>query len=970
MNEWRGALGAYVQKLGEYDCLSDDDEKEPALRAELLSTVLKSGTVSSRGAWGDKDWSQPQWLVLAPSRCDGEGGVAADPFLAALRDFPGDDGSSFDELEVWPAAPLAEALGRLARPIRDDPEALEDIYAEASASGVGVDDLAALVHALHDARRSRRDDDSLDDVSTQGTVDAGAIEGELEVAELRERTRRAAAAADATTTACELDDLLADGRSCGLETELANKLEGLREQGPAFVAARLETATAAPLLCQSAAALLDLAEAADAVLSPELAATRGSSRSTATPWSAVKAADDEDASLDKLREALTYAKELPRTADVVRLEARVAARAPDDALVVASSARRFEAAAAAPRAADVAELEARVVLETKREARARVRGDDGGGDDSATGLLLRRALGRRFAQCEAAELPPDELRAVARKRDAYAAGAAALDALAAALRAEDLAALEARSPPAEPRRLARGARPGRQAGAARRRTKRGSRARPARGRASPTRSRRRRRPANWYARASAGRATSVAGPRGSGARCGRPCSRAARSVTRSSLGLDPDDRDDERRHVALVAGSFDGATGAYLAQRSSARSGGGGGGPGDGGEYLLDGAALDVYAREDRCCFDVRVDGVPPLELAAAGAAERDAWAGARRALAALRRSPTSAPRPSRARGSRRVARAGDAADAETLDALRSEAAVLGLGGTADALSARLDVEALLDADVAGADDLDGLVLAIDRARFGGVGLDSPAYTRAVAKGERLLAMQQARDELALLAACEGVAALVEGGARARRGLPDEELAAISAKIDALCEAQERAFGTPKSGDRAVPAGSFTLVADALVATYKSDAAAWPPRALVDAVSAAPPLIRGPLAVRLEVHGEWTACDEAKLYGVTFQGDALAGPMLRVRGEFLPLRDCRVDEAPPARTARSPSSTRRRRACSCARTTAGAGSAPCAARSPRTSTSSRSSARCPSSGAPWTAEAGRGRDLAAAENAA
>ncbi|KAH8065264.1 hypothetical protein JL720_12869 [Aureococcus anophagefferens] len=247
-------------------------------------------------------------------------------------------------------------------------------------------------------------------------------------------------------------------------------------------------------------------------------------------------------------------------------------------------------------------------------------------------------------------------------------------------------------------------------------------------------------------------------------------------VTRSSLGLDPDDRDDERRHVALVAGSFDGATGAYLGPALlCSRDGGDGDGPGDGGEYLLDGAALDVYAREDRCCFDVRVDGVPPLELAAAGAAERDA--GGRRAR--------------RARGAPR---------------------------------------------------------------------------------------------------------------RARR---------------------ERAFGTPKSGDRAVPsgrrstakkrrprrrraavaeAGSFTLVADALVATYKSDAAAWPPRALVDAVSAAPPLIRGPLAVRLEVHGEWTACDDAKLYGVTFQGDALAGPMLRVRGEFLPLRDCRVDEAPPATT--------------------------------------------------------------------
>ena len=1413
MNEWRGALGAYVQKLGEYDLLcSDDDEKEPALRAELLSTVLKSGTVSSRGAWGDKDWSQPQWLVLAPSRCDSEGGVAADPFLAALRDFPGDDGS-FEELEVWRVSlaslgaihrseseprvlglecadgarvfvecldgdrddwhdavqgvaavckalrnedqletieeasdeesdegsrraadasqsadqsPDDDARRRRAAeksarwavsarsPIRDDPEALEDIYAEASASGVGADDLTALVHALHDARRSRRDDDSLDDVSTQGTVDAGAIEGELEVTELRERTRRAAAAADATTTACELDDLLADGRSCGLETELANKLEGLRaNKDPAFVAARLETATAAPLLCQSAAALLDLAEAADAVLSPELArdawvhrnrharalrafdalraAAPGDDREAifqaiaalaveaprlteaeetivmtarakvlaldrrdAVVQAVKDAADDEDASLDKLREALTYAKELPRTADVVRLEARVAARAPDDALFQArdaaakvealqtvllrgaawglearelaviddrrrtilaagvavaegivarvladknssraSSAAALEAARPLLGAADVAELEARVVLETKREAaRARVRGDDGGGDDSATGLLLRaQRWTDALAECEAAELPPDELRAVARKRDAYAAGAAALDALAAALRAEDLAALEAAVAAADAsapdhslalvakRKIAalrarglaltkvaaalkgddadalRGAvaaakarypgHPliaaaerkaevlGRRAAlrrrldaaeqgeegaatsaaglrrraatwqalvdeaaplfgndsdeAARARDRRDSLARraaqldalddavdrddldaieacvdampssPAADRglrraealraerlardeaadledahraaldaerdsarvaavadaglaaaqrvgspatlaravealgrdASPDKARlaahvlsTRTRVADALATASAPgdlvraclRAERTGHPRDE--RAYAAARRALRSavlasgalyVTRSSLGLDPDDRDDERRHVALVAGSFDGATGAYLGPALLCSRDGNGDGPGDGGEYLLDGAALEIYAREDRCCFDVRVDGVPPLELAAAGAAERDAWTDAvRGALAAhhgalaeyddldaeasearqrlLRAARCGGPgdaaaapgfHASRARAhatkpglaalrDRVRARAGDAADAETLDALRSEAAVLGLGGTADALSARLDVEALLDADVAGADDLDGLVLAIDRARFGGVGLDSPAYTRAVAKGERLLAMQQARDELALLRACEDVAALVEAAARARAaGLPDEELAVISAQIDALCEAQERAFGTPKSGDRAVPvrptkstakkraaaraavaaavaeAGSFTLVADALVATYKSDAAAWPPRALVDAVSAAPPLIRGPLAVRLEVHGEWTACDDAKLYGVTFQGDALAGPVLRVRGEFLPLRDCRVDEAPP-----------------------------------------------------------------------
>ncbi|KAH8065263.1 hypothetical protein JL720_12868 [Aureococcus anophagefferens] len=410
MNEWRGALGAYVQKLGEYDCLSDDDEKEPALRAELLSTVLKSGTVSSRGAWGDKDWSQPQWLVLAPSRCDGEGGVAADPFLAALRDFPGDDGSSFDELEVWRVSlarrgrlqgardedqletieeasdeesdegsrraadveksPDDDARRRRAAeksarwavsarsPIRDDPEALEDIYAEASASGVGVDDLAALVHALHDARRSRRDDDSLDDVST----------------------------------CVEINHSRATRGSTGTATRARFARSALRAAAPgddreAIFQAIAALAVEAPRLTEAEETIVMTARAKVLALDRRDAVVR-----------AVKdAADDEDASLDKLREALTYAKELPRTADVVRLEAR---------------------------------LEARVVLETKREAaRARVRGDDGGGDDSATGLLLRaQRWTDALAECEAAELPPDELRAVARKRDAYAAGAAALDA--------------------------------------------------------------------------------------------------------------------------------------------------------------------------------------------------------------------------------------------------------------------------------------------------------------------------------------------------------------------------------------------------------------------------------------------------------------------------------------------------------------------------------------------------------------
>ncbi|KAH8066990.1 hypothetical protein JL721_7986 [Aureococcus anophagefferens] len=207
MNEWRGALGAYVQKLGEYDCLSDDDEKEPALRAELLSTVLKSGTVSgarSLASLGATHRSESEPRVLGLECADGarvfveclDGdrddwydavqGVAA--VCKALRDEDqletieeasdeeSDEGSRrAADVEKSPDDDArrrrrAEKSARWAvsacSPIRDDPEALEDIYAEASASGVGVDDLAALVHALHDARRSRRDDDSLDDVST------------------------------------------------------------------------------------------------------------------------------------------------------------------------------------------------------------------------------------------------------------------------------------------------------------------------------------------------------------------------------------------------------------------------------------------------------------------------------------------------------------------------------------------------------------------------------------------------------------------------------------------------------------------------------------------------------------------------------------------------------------------------------------------------------------------------------------
>ncbi|KAH8050446.1 hypothetical protein JL722_11417 [Aureococcus anophagefferens] len=97
--------------------------------------------------------------------------------------------------------------------------------------------------------------------------------------------------------------------------------------------------------------------------------------------------------------------------------------------------------------------------------------------------------------------------------------------------------------------------------------------------------------------------------------------------------------------------------------------------------------------------------------------------------------------------------------------------------------------------------------------------------------------------------------------------------------------------------------GSFALVADALVALHKCDPSAWPPkapRALVDAVSAAPPVFCGPLAVRLDIDEDWTACDEAKLYGVTFEGDALSMAMLCIGDLKVKLGvDCRVVEPKP-----------------------------------------------------------------------
>ncbi|KAK7249116.1 hypothetical protein SO694_00044279 [Aureococcus anophagefferens] len=101
----------------------------------------------------------------------------------------------------------------------------------------------------------------------------------------------------------------------------------------------------------------------------------------------------------------------------------------------------------------------------------------------------------------------------------------------------------------------------------------------------------------------------------------------------------------------------------------------------------------------------------------------------------------------------------------------------------------------------------------------------------------------------------------------------------------------------------AVP-GSFALVADALVALHKCDPSVWPPkapRALVDAVSAAPPVFCGPLAVRLDIDEDWNAYDEAKLYGVTFEGDALSMAMLCI-GDALKVKlgvDCRVVEPKP-----------------------------------------------------------------------
>ncbi|KAH8046248.1 hypothetical protein JL720_16436 [Aureococcus anophagefferens] len=699
MNEWRGALGAYVQKLGEYDCLSDDDEKEPALRAELLSTVLKSGTS------------------------------------------PDDDARR--------RAAEKSALGRLSSPIAR-PEALEDIYAEASASGVGVDDLAALVHALHDARRSRRDDDSLDDRSGRRPGDD------------REAIFQAIAA---------------------LAVEAPRLTEAERRSSPASGSSRCD---------------------ADAVVGGQ------------------GAADDEDASLDKLREA-DLRQELPRTADVVRLEARVAAR----------SARRLF------------------------QARARGQGRSGRGDVGG-GLRRRAAAWQALADGAAPLFETTSDEAARRTARLAAPRGAALDALDDAVDRDDLDAIEA-------------------------------------------------------------------------------CVDAMPAWT--------DDRDDERRHVALVAGSFDGATGAYLGPRSSARDGGGRRRPGDGGEYLLDGAALDVYARG-------------PLLLRRAR--RRRAAAGARGGGAAERGSVGQAP-SQRARGAPALAEyddldAGREARQRLLRAARcgrpgDAAAAPGFQrrgarprGTADALSARLDVEALLGGR-RGAGDLGGSVLAIDRARFGGVGLDSPAYTRAVAKASGSWPCSRRATSSALRSV---------RGRRLRRGrvarprAPDE-LAAISAKIDALCEAQERAFRTPKSGDRAVPvrpaevgSSEATLAAVGAVAepgpsrsspTRSSrptgDAAAWPPRALVDAVSAAPPLILALAASRS------TAVDRVRRNCTASRSRATRspGPCSASAASSSRSRLPRVDEAPPA-----PDLRRRRpredAAPAVRADAAGAGSAPCAARSP------------------------------------
>ncbi|KAH8066989.1 hypothetical protein JL721_7985 [Aureococcus anophagefferens] len=261
------------------------------------------------------------------------------------------------------------------------------------------------------------------------------------------------------------------------------------------------------------------------------------------------AADDEDASLDKLREALTYAKELPRTADVVRLEARVAARAPDDAL--------FQA----------------------RDAAAKVEAHDRPASGAAWGL-------------EARELAVID----DRRRTILAAGVAVAEGIVARLYAlddavdrDDLDAIEAcvdamPSSPAADRWPGGPRRPG--SGLAQ-------------GEAADLEDARR---AALDAERDAARVAAVADAGLAAAqRVGSPATLAW--PPRPGRVVPPTRRCSPR-------------TSSSTAPRARIRPallcslhGGDGDGPGDGGEYLLDGAALDVYAREDCCCFDVRVDG-------------------------------------------------------------------------------------------------------------------------------------------------------------------------------------------------------------------------------------------------------------------------------------------------------------------------------------------------------------------------
>ena len=140
---WRGELGDFVTKLGEFEALSDDEDgaEATALREEIRRVVIKAGTVRSRIAVEESlddrggaeakggEWSEAaQWLELVPVRVDGPAILAA-PSLVAYRDFP-DDEAAAAALTLWrvaldggvaaPLGPRGFAVGDLADGARVD----------------------------------------------------------------------------------------------------------------------------------------------------------------------------------------------------------------------------------------------------------------------------------------------------------------------------------------------------------------------------------------------------------------------------------------------------------------------------------------------------------------------------------------------------------------------------------------------------------------------------------------------------------------------------------------------------------------------------------------------------------------------------------------------------------------------------------------------------------------------------------